>query len=204
MNKDRIIFISRLLLVAGVVVVAFAVFIESWDAARLSSLKAKRAQLVFDRDHDYYLDVPAAPINEKDLIAEPQKPGVTATEDEKKTHEKDLASYNAEKDKLDKLYNENKKKYEQDLKAYNKLRLENRRKLITSESGYVKKITKVNFSIMQKDIDTNKKWFPLIIRFLGSIILLAGSAGMLVYGEMYERLGVLFLIGFAFKTIIGL
>jgi hypothetical protein len=204
MNKERIIFISRILLVAGVIVVALAVFLESWDAARVSSLKAKRAQLAFNRDHDYYLEAPIVPINEKDLIAEPQKPGLTATADEKKAYEKEMASYNAEKDKLNNQYNENKKMYDQDLKDYNKKRLENRRALVTSESKYLKKITKLNYSIMQKDIDTGKKWFPLIIRFLGSLVLLAGSLGMLVYGEMYERLGVLFLIGFAFKTIIGL
>jgi hypothetical protein len=204
MNKERIIFISRILLVAGVIVVALAVFLESWDAARVSSLKAKRAQLAFNRDHDYYLEAPIVPINEKDLIAEPQKPGLTATVDEKKAYEKDMALYNAEKDKLNNQYNENKKKYDLELKDYNKKRLENRRALITSESKYTRKITKLNYSIMQKDIDTGKKWFPLIIRFIGSLVLLAGSLGMLVYGEMYERLGVLFLIGFAFKTIIGL
>src|SRR4030065_1674449 len=141
MNKDKIILLSRILVVACVIVVAFAVFVESWDAARVSSLKAKRAQLAYDRDHDFYLEVPSVPINEKDLIAEPQKPGLTATEDEKKAYEKDMASYNAEKEKLDKLYKENKIKFDQELKDYNKKRLENRRALITSESGYAKKIT---------------------------------------------------------------
>jgi hypothetical protein len=204
MNKERIIFVSRILLVAGIVVVALGVFLESWDPARLSSLKAKRAQIAFDRDHDYYVEPPIIPINEKDLIAEPQKPGLFAPADEKKAYDKDMAAYNAEKDKLNNLYNDNKKKYDQELKDYNKKRLENRRALITSEGKYARKLTRLNYSIMQKDIDTGRKTVPLIIRFLGTLVLLAGSLGILVYGEMYERLGVLFLIGFAFKTIIGL
>lgn len=204
MNKDRIIFISRILLIAGIIIVAIAVLVENWDVAMLSSLKAKKAQAEYDREYDYYVEAPTVPVNEKDYLVAPENPGMDAGEEAKALYEKEMNEFNAEKEKLDKEYQEKQKEYQDALKKYNRKKLENRRKLVVSEGDYWKKIQRLNYAIKQKEIDINKMWFPLILRFLGAIVLLIGSLGILMYGEMYERLGILFLIGFAFKTIVGL
>lgn len=106
MNKERIMFLSRILLVAGIIVVACAVFVESWDVARLSSLKAKKAQLEYDRDHDFVVEAPIVPVNEKDYLIEPEKPGDKATDEEKANFDKKMEEFKAEKEKLDKVYGE--------------------------------------------------------------------------------------------------
>lgn len=204
MNKERIIFLSRILLVAGIIVVACAVFVESWDVARLSSLKAKKSQMEYDRDHDFFVEAPTVPVNEKDYLVEPERLVDTATDEEKAKYEKKLEEFKAEKEKLDKEYEKKKEEYSSALKEYNLKKQENRRKYVVSEGDYWKNLTRLGYSIKQKEIDINKMWFSLVLRFVGSIILLLGSLGVLMYGEMYERLGVLFLVGFAFKTIVGL
>lgn len=204
MNKERIIFLSRILLVAGIIVVACAVFVESWDVARLSSLKATKSQMEYDRDHDFFVEAPVVPVNEKDYLIEPEMPGDKATDEEKAAYGKKLEEFKAEKEKLDKAYEEKKKDYDQAVKQFNLKKLENRRNYVVTDGDYWKNLTRIGYSIKQKEIDINKMWFSLILRFLGSIILLLGSLGVLMYGEMYERLGVLFLVGFAFKTIVGL
>jgi len=204
MNKDRVIFLSRILLVAGIIIVACAVFVESWDVARLSSLKATKSQMEFDRDHDFFVEAPVVPVNEKDYLVEPEKPGDKATDDEKTKYDKKLEEFKVEKEKLDKEYEKKKQEYDLALKNYNLQKQENRRKYVVTEGYYWKTLTRLGYSIKQKEIDINKMWFSLVLRFLGSIVLLLGSLGVLMHGEMYERLGVLFLIGFAFKTIVGL
>lgn len=204
MNKERIIFLSRILLVAGIIIVACAVFVESWDVARLSSLKATKSQMEYDRDHDFFVEAPVVPVNEKDYLIEPERPSDKATDEEKASYEKKLEETKVEKEKLDKEYEKKKEEYDKALKQFNLQKQENRRKYVVSDGDYWKNLTRLGYSIKQKEIDINKMWFSLILRFLGSIILLLGSLGVLMYGEMYERLGVLFLIGFAFKTIVGL
>ena len=204
MNKDRIIFISRILLVAGIVIIAFAVFSETWDVARLSSLKASKAQLEYDRKFDFLVEEPIAPVNEKYYIVEPDRPGIDATDEEKAQYEKLAEESNKEKERLENEFKAKQEKYTKALKDFNRKNLENRRKLVVSDGDYRNKIKQIGYSISQKEIDINKMWFPLLLRFLGSFILLLGSLGMLMYGEVYERLGVLVLLGFAFKTIVGL
>ncbi len=204
MNKERIIFLSRILLVAGVVIIASAVFVESWDVARLSSLKAKKSQMEYDRDHDFFVEAPVVPVNEKDYIIEPEKPGDKVTDEEKASYEKKLEETKVEKEKLDKEYEKKKQDYDKALKQFNLQKQDNRRKYVVSDGDYWKNLTRLGYSIKQKEIDINKMWFSLVLRFVGSIVLLLGSLGVLMYGEMYERLGVLFLVGFAFKTIVGL
>ncbi len=204
MNKERIIFLSRILLVAGIIIVACAVFVESWDVARLSSLKAKKSQIEYDRDHDFFVEAPVVPVNEKDYLVEPEKPGDKATDEEKASYEKKLEETKVEKEKLDKEYEKKKQDYDKALKQFNLQKQDNRRKYVVSEGDYWKNLTRLGYSIKQKEIDINKMWFSLVLRFVGSIVLLLGSLGVLMYGEMYERLGVLFLVGFAFKTIVGL
>ncbi len=58
--------------------------------------------------------------------------------------------------------------------------------------------------ITEKEININNTAGKLLLRFIGTIILLLGALGIFILGDIMEKLGLLLLFGFAFKTIIGL
>jgi len=196
--------LGRLLLIAGIAAFAIGVFAENWDVSRLSSLKASKAQLEYDRDEDYTLRKPDYPISEADYITAPEALSDKATDTEKQAYEVAKKEYETQKDTLKKKYEEDIKTYNTTLKSYNKQAAELRKKKNLTQADYDHRIASLKKSIQQKEIDINKTWIPLFLRFLGSLIFLAGSFFLLKFGTNYEKGGILVLIGFAIKTIVGL
>ncbi|MBS0618005.1 MAG: hypothetical protein JSR44_07440 [Spirochaetes bacterium] len=196
--------LGRLLLLAGLAAFAVGVFSENWDVSRLSSLKASRAQLEYDRDEDFIIKKPDYPINEVDYLNAPEVAGDKATDVEKQAYEGAKREYESQKEVLKKKYEDDIQKYNAALKSYNKQSAELRKKKNLTQADYDKKVASLKKSIQQKEIDINKTWIPLFLRFLGSLIFLAGSFFVLKFGTNYEKGGILVLIGFAIKTIVGL
>ncbi|MBV6492958.1 MAG: hypothetical protein LDLANPLL_00964 [Turneriella sp.] len=203
-NLNSGLFNGRLLAVLGIIVVAFGIFLENWDVARLSSLKASLTQMETERTRKYTAEKPDYPVREVDFLIPPRPVAYNATDAEKAAFAEAKSQYDTSRAELVKQFENDLKKYNDEQREYQKKTQEFKKQKALSEKEYQKKRREVKESIEDKEIAINKMWFPLILRFLGSLIFLGGALFILKNASQYEKVGVLILIGFAFKTIIGL
>jgi hypothetical protein len=195
---------AKFLFVVGLLVMSTAVFLDSFKVASLSSMKSGDKRIQFEIKEKYTVSAPDMPVDESNFILPPAVPDKDATQAQKDQYEK------SKTDHLDKV-KALRKKYEDSLKVYNAAYKDYQRKqreldLEKQKNAPVaKKATEtLNKSIELKQLAINEFIFPTILRFIGCILLLLGALGILLFGELYERLGVLVVIGFGIKTLIGL
>jgi hypothetical protein len=196
--------VFKFIFVAGLLTMGTAVYLDSYKVASLSSLKSVDKRMQLEAKDKYTTPAPDMPVDESNYILPPAAPDKDATQEQKDAYEK------AKTDHLAKS-KEFREKYDADMKAYNLAYKEYQRKQRTLDlekqknSSTVKKASdalakKIEFT----QLSINEFLLPTILRYIGCIVLLLGSLGILMFGEMYERLGVLIVLGFGFKTIIGL
>ena len=180
------------------------IFMENADVAALSTLKAKKSQIELDRDLDYGVEKPSRPINEARFLKKPVKPHRDAEQAELEEYDNALQEYEIKKEKLTGEYDERLAEYNSAMEEYKAKLADITKDKALSLSDYKQSLSAVREKIRQKKVDINKIYFPLFLRFLGSLVFLFGFVGILLHGDQYERLGILILTGFALKTIIGL
>jgi len=196
--------IFKVLFISGFVVLGTAVFMDSYKVAYLSMLKSSEKKIQMDMKEKYTLTAPEAPVDESNYILTPIAPEKDSSQDQKDAYDKAKAEFDAN-------VKEMKSKYGEDLKSYTLIYKEHMRKQKALDLEKQRNATsaKKTFEKLAKDIEVtqlsiNDFIFSTILRYIGSIILLLGSLGILLFGETYEKLGVLVVIGFSLKTIIGL
>jgi hypothetical protein len=194
----------KVLFITGFLLLVTAVFMDSYKVASLSTLKSSEKQMQMDIKEKYTLAAPDAPVDESNFILGPAAPDKDATPDQKDAYTKAKAEFDAK-------IKDMKARYAEDMKSYNITYKEYMRKQKTLDlekqrnAPAVKKISeKLAKDIEMKQLSINDFVLSTILRYAGSIILLIGSLGILLYGETYEKLGVFVVIGFSLKTIIGL
>lgn len=196
--------VFKVLFIAGILMLSTSVFLDSYKVASLSRLKSSEKKMQFDLKEKYTLTAPDAPIDESNYILGPAVPESDATQEEKDAYTKAKTDFDAKVKDL-------KAKYDEEVKAYNKVYKEHQRKqkALDLEKQRNARETKKFTEKLEKDIELtqlsiNDFVCATMLRYLGSLILLIGSCGILLLGEAYEKLGVLVVIGFGIKTIIGL
>jgi hypothetical protein len=196
--------VFKIVFVAGLLTMGTAVYLDSYKVASLSSLKSGDKRMQLETKDKYTVPAPDMPIDESNYVLAPASPDKDATQEQKDAYEK------AKTDHLAKI-KEFKDKYDSDMKAYNLAYKEYQRKQRTLDLEKQKNssIAKKASDALSKKIEItqlsiNEFLLPTMLRYIGCIVLLIGSLGIMMFGEMYERLGVLIVLGFGFKTIIGL
>ena len=196
--------VFKVLFIAGLVTMGTAVFLDSYKVASLSNLKSGEKRMQLESKDKYMVAAPDMPIDESNFMLAPAAPDKDSTQEQKDAYEKAKTDYQAK-------VKEFKDKYDQNLKAYNTAYKDYLRKQRTLDldkqknAPAAKKATEsLSKNIELKQLSINEFIFPTIMRFIGCILLLLGALGILITGDMYERLGVLLVIGFGLKTIIGL
>jgi hypothetical protein len=190
--------------IAGIILITIAVFIESYNVASLSTSKAALESFNKETDERYKVEEPVKPVDLSKQLAEPVKPADDATEAEKTKYDNDLAAYQELKKAEEEDYAAAQKDYEKARKQYDfdlKMMKYNKYK---EEKVTAARKKELENSVKLKEIDIGVIEGSSVVRLIGTILLLIGAFGVLVLAENLERLGVLILLGFAFKTIIGL
>ncbi len=194
----------KVLFVSGLIVLATAVFLDSYKVAYLSKLKSAEKKMQVEIKDKYTIEAPEAPVDESNYILAPAAPEKDATQEQKDAYDKSKADFDAKVKEL-------KAKYDEDVKAYDKTYKEYQRKQKSLDlekkrnATAVKKDTeKLAKEIEVTQLAINDFVFSTKLRFIGAVILLIGSLGIIMFGEVYEKLGVLVVIGFSLKTLIGL
>jgi predicted transcriptional regulator len=204
MDEKKLIVISRIVFAIGILLICTAVFVDTVKVACVSTVRTERTRFNIELSEKYVVEAPVRPLDESRFILAPEKPAYNATNTVKEAYEK-VKSEHDEKVKLlkeeykkaNEEYNSAYKKYRREQKETNFVKAKERR-----ENDDIKKDFKEK--IKMRELSINDFLFSTIFRFLGSIIFILGSLGMLIWGENYERIGVLIAIGFGLKTIIGL
>ena len=196
--------IFKILFIAGILMLSTAIFLDTYKVASLSKLKSSEKRMQFDLKEKYTLAAPDAPIDESSYILGPAVPESDASQEDKDAYAKAKTDFDAKVKDL-------KAKYDEEVKAYNKIYKEHQRKQKTLdlEKQRNARETKKFTEKIEKDIDLtqlsiNDFVCATVLRYSGSLLLLLGSLGILLFGEAYEKLGILVVIGFGIKTIIGL
>jgi len=196
--------VYKVLFIAGLVTMGTSIFLDSVKVASLSSLKSSDKRIQFDLKEQYTLPAPDAPIDESSYILAPAALEKDATQDQKDAYTKAKTEFDAKVKTL-------KAKYDTDLKSYAAVYKDYQRKQKELDlerqknNQATKKISeKLARDIELRQLTINEFKIPTILRFIGSLIFMLGSLGILIYGETYEKLGVLVVIGFGLKTLIGL
>lgn len=196
--------IFKVLFITGVLMLSTAIFLDSYKVALLSKLKSSEKKMQFDLKEKYTLAVPDAPIDESSYILGPAIPESDAPQEEKDAYTKAKADFDIKVKEL-------KAKYDEEVKSYNRVYKEHLRKqrALDLEKQRNSRETKKFTEKLEKDIELtqlsiNDFVCATVLRYLGSLVFLIGALGILIFGETYEKLGVLVVIGFGIKTIIGL
>lgn len=201
LSKDKI---FKVLFIVGLIVLGTAVFLDSFKVASLSTLKSGGKRIQFELNEKYTTIAPEYPLDESNYILAPIAPEKDATKEQKDAYEKTKAEFDGKVKGLKAKYDEDVKIYNQKYKEY----LRNQRVLDLDRqknaSGVKKTTDKLAKDIEMRQLSINEFIFSTILRYIGSMVLLIGSLGILLFGETYEKLGVLIVIGFGLKTIIGL
>ena len=195
---------ARGVILAGIILITVAVFLESYDVASLSTSKASLEFFNKELEERYKIEEPAKPADLSKQLAEPIKPAEDAPAEEKTKYDTELKAYEelkkAEDDKFaaaQKEYEKSRQKYDYDVKMM-------KYKKLQEEKEFSAKKKSLENTIKLKEIGIGVIEVPAVIRLSGTILLLIGALGILMFAENMEKLGVLILLGFAFKTIIGL
>ncbi len=194
----------KVLFFAGIALMGTAVFVDSFKVALLSDAKSSEKRLKQELKEAYDVEAPDRPLNEADYTLAPEKPGDEASEAEKAAYEKALKEHEGKTEALKKKYESDLEKYKADYREYQRKQKEmNFRQTLDSRVNK-DRAEEIDKSIESYQLCVNEFIFSSILRFFGMLVFLTGSLGVLVLGDNYERLGVLAVIGFGFKTILGL
>jgi len=199
--SDMALSIGRVLLIAGIILIGASVFLSNYGEALLTTSQAKLEDFEKMKNERYFVERPEKPVDISDYLVQPLKP---IAKEEKEFYEQKLKEYNEEKKRLKEEYKKDLENYEKELREYNQ-------KL--KESNYRMKKEEAELTNMKKNLlrnaskyknSSNYKEIPLYIRYGGTALLLLGALLILLFAEVQEKLGVLILLGFAFKWIVGL
>lgn len=204
MDEKKLIVISRIIFAIGILMICTAVFLDTVKVAGVSKVRTERSRFNIELSEKYVVEAPVRPLDESRFVLAPEKPVYDATDAEKKTYEKAKSEHVEKVKKLKEdyknantIYNNAYKKYRREQKETNFVKTKERH-----QNDETKKIFKEK--IRMRELSINNFLFSTILRFLGSIVFIFGSLGMLIWGDNYERVGVLVAIGLGLKTIIGL
>lgn len=204
MDEKKLIVISRIVFAIGILMICIAVFVDTVKVAGVSKVRTDRSRFNIELSEKYVVEAPIRPLDESRLILAPEKPAYNATNTVKEAYEKVKSEYDEkvkllkeEHKKANEEYNSAYKKYRREQKETNFVKTKERR-----ENDKTKKDFKEKIKI--RELSINNFLFSTILRFFGSIVFIFGSLGMLIWGDNYERVGVLVAIGLGLKTIIGL
>lgn len=202
--NDKILLGARILVVIGIIVMAGAVFIQTNNVTGFSTAQADLDALKLAAEEKYSLDKPIVPIDFSKHLVAPVKPAAAAAEEEVGLYEHRLKKYEEMMVAEVEVFKIAKATYKKDLAEYNyQMTLLNFKKVKENDSVQ-KQIKEQQKSLARLQIGVNQISLSLVFRFIGVILLLLGAAGMLLYADTMEKLGVLVMLGFAFKTIIGM
>lgn len=205
MNKGKILIIARCLLFLGIFLIVFAIFLENNDVASLLGLRAKQNTLEWSEiTKRYEMEKLVKPINVVELTPEPIDYGEYATEEEKTAYEKEMAEYEEWKQQEEEIYETAMQEYEKAKLKYEYDEKIMQYQMIKDAAEIFAEREEIQEYITEKEININNTAGKLLLRFIGTIILLLGALGIFILGDIMEKLGLLLLFGFAFKTIIGL
>ncbi|RPJ07103.1 MAG: hypothetical protein EHM28_08345 [Spirochaetaceae bacterium] len=202
--KEKLLMYARLAVVAGVILMATGIFFETNNVASLSTAKADLEVFKKSIEEKYKVEKPAYPVDFSLKLTEPAKPGDSATPEATTLYETRLKEYEELKKKESEAYTAAKAAYDKVYAdyLYNKSKMDYNK--ARDDESIKKQIERMEKAIANMQITINVISLSVIFRFIGVILLLAGALGILVYAENMEKLGVLVMLGFAFKTIIGL
>jgi hypothetical protein len=194
----------KVLFIVGLVIMSTAIFFDSIKVASLSTLKSSDKRIQLELKEKYTLAAPETPLDESLYILAPAAPSKDATQEQKDAYTKAQADYDANVKALKAKYDEAMKSYTLTYKEY-----QQKQKALDLEkqknNQSVKKISEKNAKDIElRQLSITEFMMTTFLRFFGSLLLLLGSLGILIFGESYEKLGVLVVIGFSLKTLIGL
>ncbi len=181
-----------------------SIFIDSFKVATLSQLKSRQQRIKIELKEKYTIEKPDKPIDESKYLLAPEKQKKDASEKEKLEYDKLKKEFD---DKIANIKDEHKKAMEVYNKTYHQYKRSQKALDLKEKRDYrinSKLKKELKNEIKDYQLSVNEFTLTTIFRFLGSIILLIGCFGILMWGETYERLGVLIVLGFGLKTIIGL
>jgi predicted HicB family RNase H-like nuclease len=201
MNKLNV---FRILFIIGIIVMGTAVFIDSSKVAFLSQLKSGEKRLQMDLEKRYEVQAPDRPLDESQYTIAPEVPASDATPEQKAEYEKVKKDYDDKVKALKEKYEAQLKTYEASYRDYLRKQREMSMKKSLESRDNKKAADDLSRKIQDSQLSVNEFVLSSILRFIGTLILLVGSLGLLVLAENYEKLGVLILLGFGLKTIIGL
>ncbi|MBN1524108.1 MAG: hypothetical protein JW904_06495 [Spirochaetales bacterium] len=202
--NGKILLGARILVVLGILVMAAAVFIETNNVAVFSTAKADLEAFKKEVEEKYKLEKPAAPVDFSTRLIAPVKPADDAAAEETAQYEQRLKKYEEMKAAEEEAFKSAEEAYKKDLSEYNyQISLVNFEKAKEAES-VKKQLEDKQEEIAALQIGINQITLNVLLRFFGVILMLLGAVGVLVYADTMEKLGLLVMLGFAFKTIIGL
>ncbi|MBN1500009.1 MAG: hypothetical protein JW982_07635 [Spirochaetes bacterium] len=195
---------ARAFFVAGIAIVATSVFIDSMKVSKLSNYNNQLETVKLQFAEKFDVPKPEKPINEASYLTPPARNTYADGEEGNTLYKNDMEAYNEDYKKLRNEYNENLNKYNKEFSEYTKTKAETDLKKKQEEPAYKKTVAELEKNIKMQNIEINNIRLTTILRYIGAIILLTGTLGMLILGELYERIGVLVMIGISLKSIIGL
>lgn len=203
--RDKIFIIcARSVFILGILVFALAVFLFNYNQFALNSLKARKSLMDMELQEKYKITVPPKPVDFSAQLPKPVEPPESADTWEKEQYYKALKEYDAQKTRDQEAYAAAQKEYEQFMRQ-----LDYKRKL----NAYHKSKETYNMNLTKNEIDRQIKLQETaaaivtdkyIIQLIGTILILIGAVGILIFGENWERVAVIVFLGFAFRTIVGL
>lgn len=194
----------KILFVTGLALMGTAVFIESFKVASLSDLKSGEKRLQMELEEKYNLTPPEKPVDESQYLLAPDVPEGEASQEQKNAYDNAMKEHEGKVKVLREKYEAEMKTYDATYKAFRRQAREMEMKKDRERDVNKKLAEKLEKDMQVSQFSVNEFMVSTILRFLGSLILLAGSLGILILGDGYERAGVLVVIGFGIKTIIGL
>lgn len=204
MLKKILLIAARAVALVGIALIGTAVFLDNAKVASLSTTKGALETYTKDLEERYAVAEPAKPVDLSTLLAEPVKPADDAEAEVKTKYEADLKAYGEQKTALAEEYKKAQAAYEIALKQYEFDKKTAEYKKAQEKADMDKKKKDLEAAIKTKEIEVNVIEASVALRFIGSLFLILGSLGILILAENMEKAAVLILIGFAFKTIIGL
>lgn len=202
--KEKLLVAARAALIAGVIVMAAAVFLETNNVALFSTAKADLEAYKKGLEETYKLDKPAVPVDYSKKLVEPVKPAEDAAAEEKSLYDSRLKEYGELKAQEEAAYAQAKKDFDKANAEYLYQKGKMDLRQAKEEESVKKQTEQYEKRIADLQVTINAISLSVLLRFLGVILLLLGGFGVLALGENMERVGVLVMLGFAFKTIIGL
>ena len=199
--NDMVLKAGRIFLVIGIIGVGASVFLSNYGGALLTTSNAKLQDFEKMKEERYYVERPEKPIDISDYLVPPIKP---ATKEEKEIYNQQLKNYNEEKKRLREDYKKELAEYEKQIREYNHKVKEMKFRMKKEEADLRNMKKNLLKNVQKYRNSSNYKVIPLYLRYAGAALLLFGALLILLMGEVQEKLGILVLLGFAFRWIVGL